>query len=247
VQCTSSLRAALLAMAALAVASCGEPVTSPEQVPSPLFSQHQTGNGAPSGAHFNLNIIGVERGHTNSLNPNGRHTMFVQLWGKCDIDLTMGDFQVLDWSCLDGDPAAFQLPDPDPDDDLALNYSVWVRALGGPGGSATMQTCYEDGTGAEWCNAGDLILRLNRVLGPHGPKFVDASDELLTVCVDVDPTAGTDFKTRPLFDDALLEYFWHYDNDGLRLAQLRFYPIGTETADDPCSRETHNSHPPTSH
>jgi hypothetical protein len=233
--------------------SCSDPVApaaSDDQL-APSFSQSETGNGAPSGPHFNLNIIGVERGHTNSLNPNGRHTIFVGLGkngtAKCDIDLTMGDYQVLDWSCLDGDPAAFQLPDPDVNDDYALEYSVWVRPLGKPGGRATMQTCYEDEVGAEWCNAGTLILRLNRVVGPHGPKFVDASDELLTVCVDVDPTAGTDFKTRPLFDNSLYEYFWHYENDGLRLAQFRFYPIGTETANDPCSRETHNSHPPTSH
>ena len=31
----------------------------------------------------------------------------------------------------------------------------------------------------------------------------------------------------PLFDDRLLDYFWQYDNTGLRLAQLRFYEVPT--------------------
>ena len=29
----------------------------------------------------------------------------------------------------------------------------------------------------------------------------------------------------PLFDDHLGGYFWDYDNNGIRLAQLRFYPV----------------------
>jgi hypothetical protein len=28
-----------------------------------------------------------------------------------------------------------------------------------------------------------------------------------------------------IFDASLEDYFWDYDNDGLRLAQIRFYPI----------------------
>ncbi|MDX5423275.1 MAG: hypothetical protein LPK14_13540 [Hymenobacteraceae bacterium] len=30
--------------------------------------------------------------------------------------------------------------------------------------------------------------------------------------------------TYPLFDEAMQGYFWDYDNDGLKLLQLRFYP-----------------------
>ena len=30
--------------------------------------------------------------------------------------------------------------------------------------------------------------------------------------------------TVNLFDSALYDYFWNYDNHGLRLAQIRFYP-----------------------
>lgn len=31
----------------------------------------------------------------------------------------------------------------------------------------------------------------------------------------------------PLVSDALSSYFWSYDNQGLRLAQLRFYEVST--------------------
>lgn len=31
----------------------------------------------------------------------------------------------------------------------------------------------------------------------------------------------------PLFDDRLQDYFWSYDNQGLKLVQLRFYEIPT--------------------
>ena len=31
----------------------------------------------------------------------------------------------------------------------------------------------------------------------------------------------------PLFGDGLEDYYWQYDNAGLRVAQLRFYPIPT--------------------
>ena len=39
----------------------------------------QTGNGAPSGSHYNLNIIGVDKGKTASMTGSNRHTIFVAL------------------------------------------------------------------------------------------------------------------------------------------------------------------------
>ena len=44
---------------------------------SPAFAQ--TGNGAPSGPHYNLNIIGVEKAKTDDLTGSNRHTIFVAL------------------------------------------------------------------------------------------------------------------------------------------------------------------------
>src|SRR5690242_14843216 len=40
-----------------------------------------TGNGAPSGSHFNLNIIGVPKNKTAKMDNNDGRRIFVQLWG----------------------------------------------------------------------------------------------------------------------------------------------------------------------
>jgi hypothetical protein len=37
----------------------------------------------------------------------------------------------------------------------------------------------------------------------------------------------------PLFSDALIGNFWAYDNQGLKLAQLRFYPCTTTVPLEP--------------
>lgn len=57
------------------------------------------GNGAPSGAHYNLNIIGVDKAKTADMDGSKRHTIFVPLVGSCKINLAEGDFQVLDGNC----------------------------------------------------------------------------------------------------------------------------------------------------
>jgi hypothetical protein len=40
----------------------------------------------------------------------------------------------------------------------------------------------------------------------------------------IDPTTGKQV-TVSIFDPSLQDYFWNYQNNGLRLAQLRFYPV----------------------
>src|SRR5262245_19193830 len=56
-----------------------------------------TGNGALSGPHFNLNIIGVQKGKSPNLTGGDGHRIFVPLVGTAKINLTEGtDFQVLD-------------------------------------------------------------------------------------------------------------------------------------------------------
>ncbi len=100
-----------------------------------------TGNGAPSGDHYNLNLIGVPKNKTAEMTNNDGHRIFVPLWGKTKILLQEGaTFNVLDANGTDG-AAKFQLPNPDPDNDGVTVYSVWVRAVGKPGGKATLATC----------------------------------------------------------------------------------------------------------
>ena len=45
----------------------------------------------------------------------------------------------------------------------------------------------------------------------------------LTTMTFIDPATGSPV-TVSIFDSALQDYFWNYQNNGLRLAQLRFYP-----------------------
>src|SRR6476659_10534940 len=63
------------------------------------------GNGAPSGAHYNLNIIGVNKGKTAPMTGSDRHTIFVALTNSGDthstIYLTPGEFQVCDGNAFD--------------------------------------------------------------------------------------------------------------------------------------------------
>jgi hypothetical protein len=242
---TSHTVAGILALGALAAVACtGDPTGSAEQRQLSA-AVGQTGNGAPSGEHFTLNIIGVEKGHTVDNSTSQGRRIFVPL-GKngtaaCDIFLHKGDFAVTDYNCLDSDrDADFWLPDPATEDGT-LGYSVWVRALGGNNkGSATMQTCFtEFSTASTWCNAGDLIVSLSKVTPP---KFIDVSRQLLQVCADVDVTDATDLELVPIFSSLGENYFWHYENTGLRLAQVRFYPISTTPIGGDCTREPHPEH-----
>src|SRR5215470_291889 len=71
------------------------------------------GNGAPSGAHFNLNLVGLKKGGSESTSANGQ-VIFVPLQGKCIIDLTEGtDFSVIPPNnCIEQTHVAFELPPP---------------------------------------------------------------------------------------------------------------------------------------
>lgn len=197
---------------------------------APQLSAATTGNGAISGAHYNLNLIGVSKGKTATMTNNEGHRIFVNLDGKTKILLQEGStFSVIDANGTDGS-AKFQLPNPDPDNDGITVYSVYARALGKPGGKASMNTC---GTGAgldgvfgtaddeELCSI--YTLDLAREKGKS--SFTNVSKYLLYVYADIN---GDGLVERvPLFDAALEDYFWSYDNNGLKIVQLRFYEVPT--------------------
>lgn len=242
---------AVAGLAVTALAGCGDettsPVTSASSPASPTLATAATGNGAPSGAHYTLNIIGVPNDKSPDFDGGSGRRIFVDLGrtgaaANTRINLTEGEFGVLDANGTDG-TAAFRLPNPDPDGDGTTDYSVYVRALGKPGGQATMQSCYEDATGT-WC-AVDFLggvepITVQRTKGGAG-KFTNVSKDLLYVdyCsawdAGLDTILGTadDVCTSvsqvPLFGDDLLSYYWSYDNQGLKLAQLRFYEVPTVT------------------
>jgi hypothetical protein len=236
-----------------------------------------TGNGAPNGNHYNLNIIGVKNTKNNNMDTdydsaNG-HVIFVSLDGKSKINLVEGpDYAVLDKNGTDGDGARLQLPDPglDPylvddkgDADTTSDYSVFVRPLGKPGGWATITTCADllDDTFAGLL-PGNFVRTLNRISDFGGScsveqvgqritlrekgksKFTNVTAQLLTIAfkvqVDEDDDQIADrvvYVRVPIFDDIIENEYWEYDNHGLKLFQVRFYPLGTDVskADDPDS------------
>ena len=187
-----------------------------------LAGNSQTGNGAPSGAHYTLNIIGVSQDKTADMDGNNGSRIFVPLWGNARIGLSEGDFGVLDANGTDSDGAAFQLPSPDPDNDGVTEYSVYARALGTPGGSSTTSTCATDpDTGEVICSTEQMVL----VRDKGKSTFDNVSKELLYVYYDLDGDGTA--ERYPLFDKRLEDYFWSYDNKGLKIAQLRFYDVPT--------------------
>ncbi len=182
----------------------------------------QTGNGAPNGSHYNLNIIGVSKDKTADMTGTQGHTLFVPLVGNAKILLTEGiDFQVLNRNGTVG-PASFQLPNPDPDGDGTTVYSVFARALGKPDKTASITTCAVDpDTLEDVCSV--AVLTLTRTKGAQ--KFENVSKELLFIYADIN--ADGVLERVSLFSDELQDYFWSYDNNGLKLVQLRFYEIPT--------------------
>jgi hypothetical protein len=209
-----------------------------------------TGNGAPSGSHYNLNIIGVPHDKTAAMNDNNGHRIFVQLFGGQPVaDISgkdfatlskvnkimlipdtaiPGSFNVLDANATDSNGALFQLPL-----DVSAKWTVYARALGKPGGTADMTTCATQNvvdpiTGAitQEVICSIATLSLERKTGAVYTKFQNVTADLLFVTVAAGSTVATlcGTTTVPLFATCLQNYFWNYDNNGLRLLQLRFYP-----------------------
>jgi hypothetical protein len=176
--------------------------------------------GTPSGSHYNLNIIGVPKGKSATITTGNR--IFVPLAGTAKILLQEGqDFAVIDANGTDG-TAKFQLPNPDPTNSGITIYSVYARALGKPGGSSSTRTCAIDPT------TGETVCSLESYVAVRGTgksSWDNVSKQLLYIYADIDGDGVVD--RAPLFDDRLQDYYWQYDNNGLKLLQLRFYPVST--------------------
>ncbi len=124
----------------------------------------------------------------------------------------------------DGEPLTL-VPCDDTDLEPTLAYEVWARALGKPGGDAIITTCATLDN-EEVCSTENVVLMRK----PGQSKFANVTQELtsLVACLDVDPDPDAediDCFRFALFTGDFEDWFWNYDNNGLRLAQIRFYPI----------------------
>jgi hypothetical protein len=159
-------------------------------------------------------------------------------------------FAVLDANATDADGAEFTMPD-----DVYSEYVVYARALGKPGGRAAITLCGNeteetsddiDGDGVAdvetWCSINQAVL--TRTTGKPRTEDVTGALFTLTILVDVDDVkdvtltacldqAGlidaTDTELQvadvPIFHSCFEDYFWNYDNNGLKLLQLRFFRV----------------------
>jgi hypothetical protein len=174
----------------------------------------------------------VPKDKSATMDDNNGHRIFVKLYGNTKIYLAEGDdFDVLDANGTDGNGARFQLPNPDPDNDGMTVYSVYARPLGKWGGSGSITPCAtaagEDGIfgttdDEEVCSM--TVLTVERSKGKS--SFQNVSKYLLYVNVDLDGDGVT--ERYNLFNDAMQDYLWSYDNQGLKLIQLRFYEESTD-------------------
>ncbi len=188
-----------------------------------------------NGTHYNLNIIGVPHGKTADMTDSSRHTIFVPLGASgevksCHIFVVRNvanpdQFEVLDGNATDGS-ATIAVPFQDYG---TLSFNVYATALGKPVGLANVDATvtFEDGT------YGSLLMgsfELKR--GKGTPKPVNISDIFrASGWIDVDASGTFDSNIYTTFTNVwvfnvptLLSYFWDYDNQGLKLMQIRFYP-----------------------
>jgi hypothetical protein len=213
-----------------------------------------TGNGMLSGGHYNLNIIGVPKDKTvPAMDGSNRHTIFVPLQSGGDVGRLVkikfvvgNDFRVLDGNATDDNEAKIQVPYEYCQDLQAgcydlLSFYVFARGLGKPGpdvGTIVTAECEylldvvdELGTSGLTCQD-TLLLGSFGVKRPGGkPRTYDITDIFrASGCLDMNASGACDsgdleFENIWIFNIPYLEsYMWDYDNNGLKLMQIRFYP-----------------------
>ena len=212
---------------------------------APTAAEAQVGKGL-SGAHYTLNIIGVPHDKTADMTGTQGHTIFVPLQSGGDVSRQVkiyyvaGDrFEVLDRNATDDNEATIMVPS-EPEGDLS--FDVYAVGLGKPNGQAivTAECTIEDLIG----DCTDALLmggfEVNRPKGK--PQRLNITDVFrATGCLDLNATGVCDagdlgFKEVWIFNiTQLLEYYWDYDNNGLKLMQVRFYETTSgQFCDGPC-------------
>ena len=191
-----------------------------------------------NGEHYNLNIIAVKTAdQIKTVGDSMGHTMFVKLSGKTKIIMTQdegGVFQVVDRNGLDGQTQFNIAPG---------HYNVYARALGKPNGNVHIQAngTFDDAVTGETLKMLGYV-DISRSTGKpqnlniNNLFYVDVT--ICTASLDGVCTEMTTYTDTWVFDiPELLEYYWDYDNNNLKLLQVRFYPCtldATATANDYC-------------
>jgi hypothetical protein len=142
----------------------------------------------------------------------------------------------------------------DPDADTITNYSIFVRALGSPQGNpyAKITTCADvlESDLADFLDKDEIeiindagyfggycsIESTGQLMREKGQSiFTNQTAALLTIVLEVDVIVDdlvveTLYVRIPIFDDMLENEYWDYDNNGLKLLQVRIYRVGTDVS-----------------
>lgn len=209
-------------------------------------------NDGMTGKHYQINIIGVPKDKTVDMTNSNRRTIFVPLNSGDDVSRSVkiyyvvnpddNSFKVIDGNATDGE-ATIQVPyeyctDYDTGCTDLLGYDVYAIALGKPLGGAiitadcayTEQVVNTDGTTGLTCTDTLLMGSFDITRQKNKPTVKDISNIFrATGCLDTNSTGVCDtgdleFRNMWIFNiEQLSSYMWDYDNNGLKLMQVRFY------------------------
>jgi len=169
---------------------------------------------SPSIDYYALNLVGVSDKVNSSLSSN---SLYIPVKGQCVISVKENTFKITDNDCTDN-VASFSLPVASPSAELS-SYDVYARVIGKPKGKVDEQTCQSDPTTEDtYCFTNSTLDLQNN----SANTLTDGTNALLTVYVDL--TSNGDMKAYNLFDNAMQNYFWNYNKNGYKVAQLRLYP-----------------------
>jgi hypothetical protein len=149
----------------------------------------------------------------------------------------------------------------DQDGAVMSDYSIYVRPLGKPGGWTTITTCADlvDGTGAALfallpnSDQKEIKNTIDGVTGAYcsveqvgsdvtmrtkgKTTFANVTAELTSIVFQIDllDAEGNVLDTYhvrvPIFDGLIENEYWKYDNNELKLLQVRIYPWGTDVTE----------------
>jgi hypothetical protein len=204
----------------------------------------------------NRRMIAVQANYQfvgGDLGSNQHHQLVNDLIRNNTIKLTPGpDFQVVDGNACGAGKQAAELMLPitpencDPCDPAVgasgfTEYRVELTLVGAPGSGIGVSTCGTETTAVDvdgdgvtdqiLCTTEENILVAYRK--GRKPVWDDVSEQLLTVCLDIDTTPddgivnldGVCDQRVGIFDPLLSGYFWQWNTQGKAHAKLRFKPV----------------------
>jgi hypothetical protein len=162
-----------------------------------------TGNGAPSGAHYNLNIIGVPNAKNANFDGGNGARIFVLRTGPTQFYVHGGD----SYAILDHDGTDRTVGTSISDPGIILPYDaslsptwrvdIWVRLVGPKGSAVNWSSYYTDDAGVTW---------------------------VLYNTFTLDKSSKFTLRTNDLLKDGYQDMLWQLDPvTKFRICQMRIY------------------------